>query len=99
MLATAYMKQRIKCIDTPRIRKTSLWTQDHPPDLAAMEPIKTPLTQLLKTASPIVSAPMGYPWSVDIAVAVTQAGGYGMMGAGMLPIFVFANTTLHECFF
>lgn len=46
-----------------------------------MHPIKTKLTELLGITTPIMSAPMGYPWSADLACAVTKAGGFGMTGA------------------
>ncbi|GJE93760.1 nitronate monooxygenase [Phanerochaete sordida] len=46
-----------------------------------MQPIKTQLTELLGITTPIMSAPMGYTWSADLACAVHKAGGFGLVGA------------------
>ncbi|KAK7033917.1 hypothetical protein VNI00_012541 [Paramarasmius palmivorus] len=44
--------------------------------------INTPLTKLLNVQLPIISAPMAFAATANLASAVTQAGGFGFMGAG-----------------
>ncbi|KAJ6513712.1 2-nitropropane dioxygenase [Mycena vitilis] len=47
-----------------------------------MVTIKTALTKRLNIASPIISAPMAFVASPELAAAVTAAGGFGSIGAG-----------------
>ncbi|KAK7442215.1 hypothetical protein VKT23_016186 [Stygiomarasmius scandens] len=49
-----------------------------------MAKITTPLTKLLKTQSPIISAPMAFGSDGALASAVTAAGAFGFFGAGFL---------------
>jgi len=49
-----------------------------------MRRINTPLTSLLNVSLPIVSAPMAFASTADLASAVTAASGFGFMGAGFL---------------
>ncbi|KDR84325.1 hypothetical protein GALMADRAFT_111598 [Galerina marginata CBS 339.88] len=46
-----------------------------------MKKIHTPLTQLLKIDVPILSAPMGFAATDNLASAVTSAGAFGFIGA------------------
>ncbi|KAF8890549.1 2-nitropropane dioxygenase [Gymnopilus junonius] len=48
-----------------------------------MPSIKTPLTELLNVDVPIISAPMATAATPELAAAVTSAGGFGMIGAGV----------------
>ncbi|KAI0084722.1 2-nitropropane dioxygenase [Irpex rosettiformis] len=48
-----------------------------------MHPIKTAFTELVGVTTPIVSAPMGYAWSAELAYAVATTGGFGMVGAAL----------------
>ncbi|KAF8910456.1 2-nitropropane dioxygenase [Gymnopilus junonius] len=47
-----------------------------------MPTIKTALSDLLNVDVPILCAPMAVDGTVDLASAVTSAGGFGMMGSG-----------------
>ncbi|KAF9003875.1 hypothetical protein BDQ17DRAFT_1355065 [Cyathus striatus] len=49
-----------------------------------MPSIDAPLAKLLNVDVPIVSAPMAFAATGDLASAVTAAGAFGMMGAGFL---------------
>ncbi|KAF8982011.1 2-nitropropane dioxygenase [Cyathus striatus] len=49
-----------------------------------MPSIDTPLTKLLNVDVPIVSAPMAFAATGDLASAVTSGGAFGMMGMGFL---------------
>ncbi|RDB24594.1 Nitronate monooxygenase [Hypsizygus marmoreus] len=49
-----------------------------------MTRINTSLTKLLNIDVPIISAPMAFAATGDLASAVTSAGGFGFMGAGFL---------------
>src|SRR3954454_15235812 len=45
-------------------------------------PITTRLTELLRVEHPIMSAPMAAVADAKLAVAVTKAGGFGILGGG-----------------
>ncbi|KAJ7654072.1 hypothetical protein DFH06DRAFT_1203584 [Mycena polygramma] len=47
-----------------------------------MVAIKTALTERLNITTPIISAPMAFVASPELAAAVTAAGGFGCIGAG-----------------
>ncbi|KAJ7467874.1 2-nitropropane dioxygenase [Mycena galericulata] len=47
-----------------------------------MNPIKTLLTKRLNITTPIISAPMPFASTPELAAAVTAAGGFGCIGAG-----------------
>ncbi|KAJ7499383.1 2-nitropropane dioxygenase [Mycena latifolia] len=47
-----------------------------------MQPISTKFTQLLNLKSPVVSAPMNFASTPSLAVAVSAAGGLGMIAGG-----------------
>ncbi|KAJ7118898.1 2-nitropropane dioxygenase [Mycena epipterygia] len=47
-----------------------------------MIPINTPLTKRLGIKTPIISAPMAFASTPELAAAVTAAGGLGCIGAG-----------------
>ncbi|KAJ7048923.1 2-nitropropane dioxygenase [Mycena amicta] len=46
-----------------------------------MPSIRTPLTERLGLKTPIISAPMGFAASPELAAAVTSGGGFGTLGA------------------
>lgn len=50
-----------------------------------MQSIKTELTKLLNITSPIIAAPMFTASTPELAAAVTKAGGFGLVAAGLYP--------------
>ncbi|KAJ7053724.1 hypothetical protein C8F01DRAFT_1165964 [Mycena amicta] len=49
-----------------------------------MASIRTPLTEHLGLKTPIISAPMGFAASPELAAAVTSGGGFGTLSACQL---------------
>ncbi|GLB45519.1 putative nitronate monooxygenase [Lyophyllum shimeji] len=49
-----------------------------------MHRVETPLTKLLNVSLPVISAPMAFAATADLASAVTAASAFGFMGAGFL---------------
>jgi nitronate monooxygenase/enoyl-[acyl-carrier protein] reductase II len=52
-----------------------------------MDPLRTPLCELLGIELPVVQGALGGPWgtSVELAVAVTRAGGLGTLATALQP--------------
>src|SRR3954464_16029005 len=72
--------------EDPRLRQGTIWSAKrtrrrtrHEADVAVIE---TALTRLLDIQHPILLAPMGSAAGGKLAAAVTNAGGFGLVGSG-----------------